>query len=134
VERAASRAKLALSLGGANADFTSHLNVVSGTIHDILHPLSVTSYAATGILLENLIKGRPDYHEMLGCLASLLRRDDDFIAYLEQWIKGHFLPLPPVVASFQNYNARLERCYPRPLASPYRRLPAPVPAAINEAA
>lgn len=98
---------LALALGGPGAEFFSHVNAVAETVQVIFHPFEIKSQAATGILLENLIKGREDFAAMLGYLAAILRSDDNFLAYLKGWIEGHFLSLPDVARHYQFFDARL---------------------------
>lgn len=114
---------LALALGGPGAELFSHANAVAETVQLIFHPVAIKSQAATGILLENLIKGRQDFAAMLGYLAAILRSDDNFIAYLEGWIKGHFLSLPEVVRYYRFFDARLRSSGPSLARRPLRGSP-----------
>jgi hypothetical protein len=87
---------LASALGGPQADMRSHINVATQTIQALLHPLSRKSYAAVGIVLEELIKGRPDYAAILAYASVALRENRRFDIYLHGWIRGHFLPIAEI--------------------------------------
>jgi tetratricopeptide (TPR) repeat protein len=81
-------------IGGAIADPISHMQAVLGCIGELWDDRETTSYreAATGHLLEQLIRGRSDdFAPMLANLIGAGRSITGFPGYAHRWLKGHFL-------------------------------------------
>jgi hypothetical protein len=89
-------------LGGPKADLQSHIGVAIGTIRVTWanSELSLTlRQAIVGTLLENLAKERPLDHLVVVLrvffrLGTNFLRDQDFVDYLQAWLRGHFIILP----------------------------------------
>lgn len=81
-------------IGGAIADPVSHMQAALGCISELWGDPAAISYreAATGYLLEQLIRGRDaDFAPMLANLISAGRSISGFPGYAHGWLKGHFL-------------------------------------------
>jgi len=98
---------LANCLGGKTAEMRSHVGV---TIRFLLRlwaeeaPEYSLREKATGIVLESLLRHRrSDWSEAIGYIAAATRRHHGLGEYIVDWLKGHFLPAPPVDAAFRRY-------------------------------
>lgn len=82
-------------IGIQDADMRAHVNVV-GIFLDLIWEsgttVSLKAMAATGILLEQLTRHRQrDWHVALAYLSE--RGGSELKNYINDWVKGHFLPL-----------------------------------------
>lgn len=87
-------------IGCRNAEIVSHTAVVRGFMQ-IVHSLELPTWraeAASGRLLTELIKFRPDWREVLAYLDSGISSATPAgrlaKAYLRDWADGHFLDVP----------------------------------------
>ncbi|AEG48415.1 Tetratricopeptide TPR_1 repeat-containing protein [Sphingobium chlorophenolicum L-1] len=94
--RIAGRAKgLIGRLGGEIAEPLSHLHAACEALHHLWSTQSVVKVreAATGLILENLLKGRQgDWSDLLQAVERFAARMPDFRRYIRGWGRGHFLP------------------------------------------
>lgn len=85
---------LAKFIGIKDADMRAHITVVEvflGLIWESGTTVSLKAMAATGILIEQLIRHRQrDWHLALAYLFE--RGGSDLKDYINDWMKGHFLP------------------------------------------
>jgi tetratricopeptide (TPR) repeat protein len=88
--------KLASRLGGRNADLPSHMGAAVNAAAQFWmdNGLSPTLRAgAVGRLLESLCRERPieTARQILLRFFTMFRRDERFVAYLSDWMRGHFM-------------------------------------------
>lgn len=88
---------LAGQLGGANADIFSHIRVAVKFLGVVWteEPDDFTTKKQTSILLENLLRGRRDWRDVIGVLRRLFciffGRNGEFDHHILLWLQGHFL-------------------------------------------
>ena len=81
-------------IGGRGAEPISHVLAVLQCLRDLWSDSSTHPFrqAATGLLLEHLIKERSDYVALLRTVQKYAQ-DLPFLGdYLARWVRGHFLP------------------------------------------
>jgi hypothetical protein len=95
--------KLASRLGGKKAELQSLIKAALRCVVETWSDsrLSPTlRQAVVGYLLDNLSKERPTDHLMI-VVAMFLQfgrdvlGDQSFIGYIRDWLRGHFIPMPP---------------------------------------
>ncbi|WP_420606757.1 PIN domain-containing protein [Novosphingopyxis sp.] len=82
-------------LGGEIAEPLSHLHAACEALHHLWSTQSVLKIreAATGLILENLIKGRQgDWSDLLHAVERSVARIPGLRRYICGWGRGHFLP------------------------------------------
>ncbi len=82
-------------LGGEIAEPLSHLHAACEALHHLWSTQSVVKVreAATGLILENLLKGRQgDWSDLLQAVERFAARMPDLRRYIRGWGRGHFLP------------------------------------------
>lgn len=82
-------------LGGEIAEPISHIQAACDALHHLWSTQSVIQVreAATGLILENLLKGRQgDWSDLLQAVESFASRMWDLRQYIRAWGQGHFLP------------------------------------------
>ena len=85
---------LAGRLGGSEAELLSHFHAACDAIGQLWTTNSVRPVrdAATGLILESLIRQRSDWHSILQAVERFADFIPDLRAYVRAWARGHFLP------------------------------------------
>lgn len=80
-------------IGGKGAEPQSHVLAVVECLRTIWPDETILEYrqAATGLLLERLIRERQDYAAMLRAVRHHLKDFLRFGEYVDGWVRGHFL-------------------------------------------
>lgn len=95
-DRVSGRAKALIGrLGGEIAEPLSHLHAAYEALHHLWLTQSVVKVrdTATGMILENLLKGRQDdWSNLLQAIERFAARMPDMRRYIRDWARGHFLP------------------------------------------
>ena len=89
-------------IGTEKAEIRSHVEVTSDFLRSLWSTaiVDLRSMAATGTMLENLVRHRrKDWANILALLARAMSGNALFHAYLRSWVLGHFLPWEPVAAA-----------------------------------
>jgi tetratricopeptide (TPR) repeat protein len=85
-------------MGGAAAELESHVRVAVEFLQFLWTDDSALPYRepATGMLLEHLVRERTrDYRRILLTIMWRMRDIPRMTAYLEDWLRGHFIDLSP---------------------------------------
>jgi hypothetical protein len=88
--------QIARMIGGAPAEPASHVRVAIEFLRHVWNDPSALRYRekTTGFLLEQLIRERTvDYRRILRTVAWTFTGAPDLIAYLNVWLRGHFIDL-----------------------------------------
>lgn len=89
--------RVARQLGGADADIFSHIHVAVNFLRVVWldQPYELTTKKQTYMLLENLLRGRSDWRDVIGVLRRLFQDRFGSNAVLDHhillWLQGHFL-------------------------------------------
>jgi hypothetical protein len=96
-------------IGGENADIQSH-TIVTGQFLSELWAKSngdMKSQRATGMILSKLLRHRPrDWAAWLALVVHF--NGNEATAYIESWLKGHFLSVEPVMHFYRYWHQRLQ--------------------------
>lgn len=81
-------------IGGRGAEPKSHVLAVLQCLRELWSDSSTHPFrqAATGLLLEHLIRERPDYVALLRTVQKYMQDRPFLFDYLARWVRGHFLP------------------------------------------
>jgi hypothetical protein len=90
-------------LGNPNAELRSHVSVALEAIQKIWSAPRVSPtlrLAVVGATLERFLQGRPLDHfsiifRTFFHFGRHVLRDAEFLTYLQGWLQGHFIVLPP---------------------------------------
>jgi hypothetical protein len=92
-------------IGSRDADMGAHVGAAAQFILRLWRGTrsgDVRAGKATGMLLRKLIRYRgADWPIWLGRLIALMGGNSDIVDYMLVWLVGHFLPLEPVNAAYQ---------------------------------
>ncbi|HKJ73148.1 MAG TPA: hypothetical protein VKA19_03455 [Alphaproteobacteria bacterium] len=89
--------RVAAMLGGADADILSHIRVAVNFlgVRWSERPNELMTAKQTSILLENLIRGRSEWRDVVGLLRLLFQlrfgQNADLDRHIMLWLQGHFL-------------------------------------------
>ena len=84
-------------LGGEQAEMLSHIGVAVDFLASIWseRPNELATARQTGLVLENLLKGRPEWQRIIAILRRIYRhtagREERLDHYILGWLQGHFL-------------------------------------------
>lgn len=89
--------RVAGRLGGADADILSHIRVAASFLGIVWskQPHDLTTAKQTSMLIDNLLRGRRDWRDVVGVLRRLFQqqfgRSAEFDRHILGWLQGHFL-------------------------------------------
>ena len=95
-------------IGGRQADMRSHTMVTGQFLAGLWNEpvIVLKAKAATGLLLNKLLRHRQ--REWFVWLALLLFISGNaFVRYVEDWLKGHFLPTRPVIEAYRAWEPQI---------------------------
>ncbi len=104
-------------IGGSGADAQSHLSVSLGFLAHVWRDRDLLPHRekVTALLMRNLIRGRyQDCVELVAAIISFLAANEEFIAFMQVWVRGHFLPEQAIWETATGIRVLNRECYPRP--------------------